>query len=1094
MPTRRFDPNKEQSVADAPAGNTGTGNDTHAPIGKGSFDTSFKFRLLSRFAHDWSGMTKVTKVELKFKLTSEIHTEQGSSRRVNLTRLGSTFSSGGGGENSWSTSAAEVWPGPTGTGSTEDYSLTSWSNGDWVTLDITPLYDNYIPSTVLGPDGLPGAGDPNNGIRIWSYDETTTSRSFEFYGKDSSYPYYILVTYSTNSTPGKPVLTSPVGGTTLAPGTTPLLSWTGSDPDFGDSIDLFDLHIDDNPDFAFREHTGTHDPVGYSLGFNVTNWPYIYGGLPAGVPLYWRVRALDQAGAVSPWSDAGQFMLGVVPTIASMLPNAGLADIWNLDDLNVWTSGGNWAKTIHQFVYNHAAGKSMNAYRLRIYDSAGTTTLLDTGTVAATALAGATVKLNSSYAVILGTAYKWTVEVRDSDGNWSAAMTKQDFKVRWGQAIYAQNVGAGAGGLKLLTGTLANPGRMATIFQSSTNADGTGTPTAWSATLGGLTSVLAHVRVLVRLSATVSGSNPSVPDITLQYLAASQVPDNWTITGGTGPSIKLDGSIKRFGEFSAKVGGTGTMALYPFRKTTGDGVDVQEGTVYNFSAFVKAAAALSGSVSLAIRDLTGAAIPDVTLVGTVLTQNTLAALDGWQRLAGYFTVPTGVTAIQPTIVLTSIGSGDQIWVDGVKLEEGRVATGWSPGFLGGAIVLDAQGFIADATYGGSVRLRGSGGAARDVVELGAHGLKFAGDTELSSPSTGVLAVNGTPIGSGGGGSVVAVSLYKSTSQSIPDNVATAILWNVEEYDLGGLHDNVSNTSRITAAQAGQYHFDATVRWEGNATGLRSFYFRVTRFAGGTEEMGRDRQSPLGTSDFWEGSVSTDIDMAVGDYVEVMALQNSGIALNLQGTSAHNVRFSAHLIGGATGATGAGVPAGGASGALLRKNSATDYDTVWQGTITRKIWLPYEMGRLDGTTGSTMGGSPDGVSFAALADGAQIDGLFWSFIVPWDYASGSFQVRPVWAPAAADAVAHAVRWQVTMGLMNAGLVADAASTNTAFDGISAARATAKVVVVETGIAHSLVVAAHDLVKLSVRRDANHANDTFVGQVNLMGCILEYTAKY
>lgn len=741
MPTRRFDPNKEQSLAEAPAGNTGSGNENHAPIGKGSYDTSFKFRLLGRCAHDWSGMTQVTKIELKFKMSSETHTEQGSTRRLNLSRLASSFSAGGGSENSWSTGAAEVWPGPSVTGTTEDFSLTGYTNGDWVTLDITTLYDNYIPSSVLTPGGSPGAGDTNNGLRFWSFDETSFNRSFEFYGKDSSYPWYILVTYTTNSAPNKPTLTSPVGGTVLAPGATPLLSWTETDPDFGDNTTGFDLQIDDDPAFGSPMHSAFHNPVGYTGpgAFDVTNWPYISGGLTPGVPLYWRVRAYDFSSAVSPWSDAGQFMLGVVPTIASMVPNAGLADIWNLDDLSVWTLGGAHAKTIHQFVYNHAAGKSMNAYRLRIYDSAGTTTLLDTGTVALTALAGATVKLNSSYAVIMGTVYKWTVEVRDTDGNWSAAMTKQDFKVRWGQAIYPQNVGVGAGGLKLLTGTLVNPGRMATIFQSSTNADGTGTPTAWVASLGALTSVLAHVRVLVRLAATASGSNPSVPDITLQYLAASQVPDNWSLTGGTGPTLKLDSSVRRFGEFSVRVGGTGTMALFPFRKVSGDGIDVQPGTTYTFSAFVKASAALAGSIAIAVHDLGGSVL--TPLVGGVIsTQSTLASTDGWQRLWGTCTVPSGVTALRPTIVLTSIGSGDQIWVDGVKWEEGLVATTWQPGFIGGAIVIDSQGLIVDATFGATLRMRGSTGGARDLVELGANGLKFGTDTEVSAPAAGGIKV------------------------------------------------------------------------------------------------------------------------------------------------------------------------------------------------------------------------------------------------------------------------------------------------------------------------------------------------------------------
>jgi hypothetical protein len=91
---------------------------------------------------------------------------------------------------------------------------------------------------------------------------------------------------------------------------------------------------------------------------------------------------------------------------------------------------------------------------------------------------------------------------------------------------------------------------------------------------------------------------------------------------------------------------------------------------------------------------------------------------------------------------TEGAAGTAAWFDAVKLEESTVATPWSPGMIG-ASVLDAGGVQIDGTKGGVFRYRGRDGNIRSMVEGGPSGLVFAGDTEITSPSDGQIAVDGT---------------------------------------------------------------------------------------------------------------------------------------------------------------------------------------------------------------------------------------------------------------------------------------------------------------------------------------------------------------
>lgn len=727
MATRRFDVNREQSLALISAGNAGNGNDDHCPNGKSSFNSTITFRTLLRFAHDWSGMTKVTSIRLYMRKTGGVHTDQGSGASAQVQRCGDgsagAWSSGGGSENNWSTSASgEKWPGPA-TGTTSQGSVTGTG---WQSIEIIDSYWGMVPASVELPTSVVGSGhgggEDNNGIRVKATNEGTVSDSFEFYGQSSSYPPYLIVTYESNRVPNKPTITSPTPGQVFGPGTTVVpVSFTGSDPDAGDTMQKWGYSWGAGPT------VGTVTDLSTASGFNVTGHPLNPVGaanMPGADTI--SVRTYDQDGAVSPYSTAVSVIFSDGPSVASPLPAGGaLADIHNAAELAVWDATAR-AKPIVKFTYQHTAGRNMAGYRVRLYSDA-LAVLWDSGTVAKSAAPGTVTTVNVPTAIVNGTQYRWGVEVLDVDGFWSPAMTPTTFKVRWGQAIYAENITT-SGKDFAFTATPPALGKVQFLYQLADDAAGTG-GTAWSTALPTqLASPKAYLRVLVRLWATVAGQNPALPDMQLTYnKGAAMLPDRWQNASPANASLSLDQSVRRFSRQSLRVRTltTASHMLYPYRKTIGDGIDVVPGTDYAYSVYIRTNGPLAGGaiVRIGIRNQAGTAYI-VTLqpcdpdYGAIQTNDSSGHPDGWQRLAGWFTVPDGTTLIQPDIWCNGVSVGNEYWIDGAKLEEGRVASTWVPGLVGAA-THDRAGLQIDAQLGGIFRLRSSGGV---ITEMGAAGL------------------------------------------------------------------------------------------------------------------------------------------------------------------------------------------------------------------------------------------------------------------------------------------------------------------------------------------------------------------------------------
>lgn len=363
------------------------------------------------------------------------------------------------------------------------------------------------------------------------------------------------------------------------------------------------------------------------------------------------------------------------------------------------------------------SGQAQSAYQVRIYnDSGGVPGSLfhDTGK-----LPGAVHQLEPGVTFVEGAFYHWQVMVWDSTDLPSAWSDEQRFQTRWGMAEYIIDLGATPAAWSLAV--LETTGTVAVEYNSTTDtADpGAGLGT-WEADLA-LVTKRRYLRYRVWLLPN-NAITPSLDSISFNYnVSANPDPDGWTLNG----DIEIDRATLVYG----------TQSLRSF-----DGgwayqlVSVVPNKVYQFSAHFKQEAFGSGAYA-ALVDAPG---------GTPLAQlNASPSELDWGLVFGEW---NSGTRNQVYVQVGTDANGLTAWFDALFLEAATVPTAWKPAQVSASVTVDAQGMKVDAELGGVFRLKGSGGGSRDTVELGTSGLIFGGDTELLSPSAGLLTVDGVPIG------------------------------------------------------------------------------------------------------------------------------------------------------------------------------------------------------------------------------------------------------------------------------------------------------------------------------------------------------------
>jgi hypothetical protein len=119
------------------------------------------------------------------------------------------------------------------------------------------------------------------------------------------------------------------------------------------------------------------------------------------------------------------------------------------------------------------------------------------------------------------------------------------------------------------------------------------------------------------------------------------------------------------------------------------------------------------------------------------------------------------------------------------------------------------------------------------------------------------------------------------NQSIPSGVITAISFTSTHYNAGPVWSAGSPT-RFTAPVNGIYLMSGGLVFDSNVTGMRQIYIRVV----GSDDLAIHSSGAL-VSGLHEMSISTVHYLTAGQYIEIMAFQSSGAALNvLTATRSH----------------------------------------------------------------------------------------------------------------------------------------------------------------------------------------------------------------
>lgn len=121
----------------------------------------------------------------------------------------------------------------------------------------------------------------------------------------------------------------------------------------------------------------------------------------------------------------------------------------------------------------------------------------------------------------------------------------------------------------------------------------------------------------------------------------------------------------------------------------------------------------------------------------------------------------------------------------------------------------------------------------------------------------------------------AARVYKTANQSISDSAFNKVTWDAATLDNNSMFDNAND--RLIINTPGLFDFNVQICWALNGTGYRE----MVLYKNGVllESLGSDS----GSNDLRVNGHSSPIQCIVGDYFEIFVYQNSGGALNVQGS-------------------------------------------------------------------------------------------------------------------------------------------------------------------------------------------------------------------
>jgi hypothetical protein len=552
-------------------------------------------------------------------------------------------------------------------------------------------------------------------------DPVSTADYMEFWSREhGSYPPTLDIVYTATTAPNAPTLTAPAAGA-VGVSQTPHFTWVHNDPLGNDQavsqVAIYDatgatlLYTWDNP-----------------LGYNQFMDALV--PLAAGTTYQWQARTSTEFPAnYGPWSAKRSFTT-IGPPVVTI--DATRRMVYSAK-----------APSGPRLVVQWTADQPATSYRVTTasgYDSGPLTDGLTSHTI--------------EKALTDNVAENVTVAVTSAIGTGSAS---RSFTPRFGLTTHRRDLGAAPGSW---TGYTVTPTPASQPAGSTLQIEFGSDPAANAAPVSGWFTSLGSIP----LSRYLFWRAWFIPSAT-----AGPTLDKIIITSATGTAqIDKWGTTRDVAGLAAPWSIADGESVYGTRSMHAVLTDAVEHVVYAFKTTLKAnrtyiltglmKSNLNSGAHFRLEDTAGPPGNILLGGGMLLPPNspvqsdkllgTLDWYDSTRRDTNRYKTPTyqaPATDIDVYVVLAVKGvAGAQAWFDAIKLEESSVATPWSPGAIG-ATVVDAGGVQIDGNRGGVFRYKGTDGGARSVVGGGVAGLLFAGDTELTSPADGVLAIDGVPI-------------------------------------------------------------------------------------------------------------------------------------------------------------------------------------------------------------------------------------------------------------------------------------------------------------------------------------------------------------
>lgn len=133
-------------------------------------------------------------------------------------------------------------------------------------------------------------------------------------------------------------------------------------------------------------------------------------------------------------------------------------------------------------------------------------------------------------------------------------------------------------------------------------------------------------------------------------------------------------------------------------------------------------------------------------------------------------------------------------------------------------------------------------------------------------------------------------VYNTAAIVLTTGVAKVLTFDSERWDTASIHSTSANTSRLTAPIFGLYAGVGHVRFAASAVGIREISVSVN---GATTIAIQD--VPALAAGVTIMSIPFEYELAAGDYVELVAFQNSGGNLNVEVAANYSPEFAMSRI-------------------------------------------------------------------------------------------------------------------------------------------------------------------------------------------------------